>query len=228
MADDKKKAPAPAGGALFHKDHYKEVIYLVVPGLFVLAYLINRISAFFANLGIYADSPFWSKVFSWLLSFWYNWKTFATILTGAGIVWGIYSFMKLREVEHQEEKIYGVVPNEDLGEVEKADVRKDNDAWAKILEHVHSENPAEWRVAIIDADNMLEEMLRDAGYRGEGVGELLKSVDPSDMLTLDAAWEAHKIRNRIAHAGQDFDLTSREAKRVIGLYESAFKEFGVV
>jgi hypothetical protein len=60
------------------------------------------------------------------------------------------------------------------------------------------------------------------------VAEKLKSVDSSDMLTLDAAWEAHKVRNRIAHSGSDFELNEREAKRVIMLFESVFREFGMI
>jgi deoxyadenosine/deoxycytidine kinase len=83
-------------------------------------------------------------------------------------------------------------------------------------------------VAIIEADIMLDEMLTALGYLGDGVGEKLKTVEPSNILTLDAAWEAHKVRNRIAHSGKDFELNQRETKRVVGLFESVFREFGMI
>jgi hypothetical protein len=53
-------------------------------------------------------------------------------------------------------------------------------------------------------------------------------VAKGDFKTLDAAWEAHKIRNAIAHEGSDFVLSQRESKRVIGLYEMVFNEFNYV
>ena len=72
---------------------------------------------------------------------------------------------------------------------------------------------------------MLDEMLDSVGYRGETMGDKLKSVEKSDFLTLDLAWEAHKIRNAIAHEGAEFTIDQREARRVISLYERVFQEF---
>ena len=100
-----------------------------------------------------------------------------------------------------------------------------NPRWERIEGHIASENPGEWRIAILEADIMLEEMLEAMGYLGEGVGERLKQIEKSDFRTLDQAWEAHKIRNQIAHEGVDFHLTEREARRVIGLYKQVFDEF---
>lgn len=72
---------------------------------------------------------------------------------------------------------------------------------------------------------MLDEMLDHMKYQGPGVAEKLKQIEPSDFLTLDDAWEAHKVRNRIAHQGNDYALGQAEARRIIGLYEKVFKEF---
>jgi transposase len=63
------------------------------------------------------------------------------------------------------------------------------------------------------------------GYMQESIGEKLKSIEPSDFTNIENAWEAHKIRNTIAHEGSEFLINEREAKRVIGLYESVFREF---
>jgi hypothetical protein len=100
-----------------------------------------------------------------------------------------------------------------------------NKKWQKVLAHINSPNAAAWRLAVLEADIMLGEMLESMGYRGDSIGERLKGVEPSDFLTLDKAWDAHKVRNEIAHGGSDFLLNEREAKRVIALYEEVFKEF---
>ncbi len=225
MADDKKKA-APAGGALFHKDHYKEVFYLLLPGLFLLSYLLNRFLNYWDSLRFEAASSLWDRFVLAMMHFWSFWQVAAFILSVAAVAVCLYSYRKLQEIDAEEEKIYG--PSEEDTFLEEEVKSKENEKWLKVLSHAHSENPAEWRLAIIEADIMLDQLLTDLEYQGEGVGEKLKAVDPTDMLTLESAWEAHKVRNRIAHSGQDFELSERETRRVIGLFEEVFREFGVV
>lgn len=227
MADDQKK-PVPSGeSGLFHKDHHKEVIYFLLPGLFLISILINRFLNFWNSLEHSAAGSLWQKIFFSLLHYWSIWKGLALVLAFVSICICIYSFMKLRGIGKEEEKVFGHSLEEVSLDGENTE-SKENEKWVKILAHAHSENPAEWRLAIIEADIMLDELLTDLEYQGEGVGEKLKAVDPTDMLTLDLAWEAHKIRNRIAHSGQDFDLSERETRRVIKLFEEVFREFGVV
>ena len=126
-------------------------------------------------------------------------------------VHGIYSKQRksLKPVKREEEKKEEAVKNE---------------KWKIITDHIESENANDWRLAILEADIVLGEMLDKLGYRGEGIGEQLKSVDKSDFTAMDDAWEAHKIRNSIAHEGASFLITEREAKRVIGLYKKVFEE----
>jgi len=99
-----------------------------------------------------------------------------------------------------------------------------NVRWNKIAEHVQSENPSDWRLAIIEADIILDELLTKIGYQGDSLGDKLKSVARGDLKNLDQAWEAHKVRNQIAHEGGDFILTQKEANRVIGMYTVVFQE----
>ena len=77
----------------------------------------------------------------------------------------------------------------------------------------------------MEADILLDELLDAMKYRGESIGEKLKKIELSDFTTLDLAWEAHRIRNQVAHEGSEFLLSDREARRVIKLYEEVFKEF---
>ncbi|HUX80831.1 MAG TPA: hypothetical protein VMV38_00725, partial [Candidatus Paceibacterota bacterium] len=100
-----------------------------------------------------------------------------------------------------------------------------NPRWTHIKTLANSTNPNDWRTAIIEADIMLEDMLTRQGYPGEGVGEKLKAVEQSDFNTIQDAWEAHKVRNQIAHEGSSFDLSDTLARRTISRYESVFREF---
>jgi len=102
---------------------------------------------------------------------------------------------------------------------------KRNERWDKVILHASSDNPNDWRLAVIEADIMLDEIITRMGYQGMTLGDRLKQITPGDMRTLDAAWEAHRVRNQIAHEGSDFILTQREAKRVIDLYGAVLEEF---
>jgi len=97
--------------------------------------------------------------------------------------------------------------------------------WNAIHKHLKSPNEVEWRMAIMEADNILDEIIKKIGVSGENLGERLKNIEPSDFNNLQSAWDAHKVRNRIAHEGMKFHITREEAARVIGLYEKIFKEF---
>jgi hypothetical protein len=87
---------------------------------------------------------------------------------------------------------------------------------------------SDWKFAIIEADIMLDEMLTTMGYKGDTVGEKLKQVERSDFSTVEKAWEAHKVRNQIAHEGSAFSITKPEAVRVIELYKDVFEEFFII
>lgn len=109
--------------------------------------------------------------------------------------------------------------------VEDVLVPQKNAAWQRVMELSESDNPSEWKLAIIEADSMLDRMLKGMGYPGDTVGDRLKAIERSDFTSLDDAWEAHKVRNRIAHEGGDFLITGRETRRVILMYKRVFEEF---
>jgi hypothetical protein len=131
----------------------------------------------------------------------------------------LYSLIRTRDIWKEANKSYAYKEPKDADFPE-------NEKWQKVLNFLHSDNPADWRQSIIEADIILFSLVSRMGYQGETLGERLKGVERSDFITIDNAWEAHKVRNRIAHEGSDFVLTQREAERIIGLFESVLKEFG--
>jgi hypothetical protein len=100
-----------------------------------------------------------------------------------------------------------------------------NPKWIQIEKNMQSHNMSEWRVAILEADILLYEMLSQMGYDGNSIGEILKNVDKANFVTLDDAWKAHRIRNIIAHEGANYELSRDEAERTIRLYKRVFDEF---
>ena len=96
--------------------------------------------------------------------------------------------------------------------------------WDTIKKKIDSDISSEWKMAIIEADSIIDEIFRTIGYGGETLGDRLKAVEPSDFDNLQNIWEAHKVRNKIAHEGDKFNITKEEAKNALEKYEKALKE----
>jgi hypothetical protein len=129
----------------------------------------------------------------------------------------------LKTIRRKEEVKYNA-PAEPAYVEEKVDPELGR-RWKQIMEHADSPNPNDWKQAIIDADVMLDNLVTRLGYMGETLGEKLKRSTSGDFKTRDAAWDAHMVRNRIAHDGAAYEINQLEAKRVIGLYRQVFDEF---
>ncbi|MEX2010391.1 MAG: hypothetical protein WD874_01135 [Parcubacteria group bacterium] len=151
-------------------------------------------------------------------------KVFAFIVSITAIYGISYNYKRLNALAKGEREIYAPKAMSPEGVEEGAK----NERWERVLEHINSANSADWRLAIIESDIMLDELLTASGYHGDSVGAKLKSVEKSDFLTLESAWEAHKVRNDIAHRGASFELTERDAKRAVSLFEAVFREFNII
>ena len=101
----------------------------------------------------------------------------------------------------------------------------ENKKWEDIQKHMASMNVSDWKMAILEADILLYEMLDQMGYDGETVADKLNNVEASDFNTIESAWRAHKIRNIIAHEGSSYVLSYHQAQNTIDLYRKVFQEF---
>lgn len=162
---------------------------------------------------------------AWFLAIWAIYSTLALILSVVFIVGIIYSYLRTNQLAE--------IRNEQLKEAEKLwqELYGDRDGsttWSQIRSHIDSDNPNNWKLAIIEADIMLDRALTEVGYAGNSLGEKLKSISPQQLLTLQDAWDAHVVRNKIAHEGSDFILTQRVAKETLTKYQRVLSELGVV
>lgn len=95
--------------------------------------------------------------------------------------------------------------------------------WEEIKRHSSSSSEAEWKLAVIEADKLVGDILAKAGYPGETMGERLMGINSGQLATIQLLWEAHKVRNKIAHDSEYF-LRDVDARRAVENFESALKE----
>ncbi len=137
----------------------------------------------------------------------------------------VYTRIRLVQVEH-----HGFHLREEEEHVKRVlDVRSaKNPRWEGILTLSNSPSESDWRRAILEADILLAAVLTDNGYVGATLGDQLKMANPLQFTTVNLAWEAHKIRNAIAHLGEGFPLTERDTRTTIDQYRQVFEEFDYI
>lgn len=166
-----------------------------------------------------------ADVLNWLSTFW-GVITVLSWIVSLLLIWGlIYAYIlgsKLGDVVSailtEQEEMYGKTHNRNVK----------NKRWEAVQEHMKSARTSDWRLAIIEADIILEELLNNIGLVGDTVGEKLKNASTTSFSTLDQAWRAHNVRNRITHEGAGYDFTIREAQEVITQYKMVFEEFDFI
>jgi hypothetical protein len=136
----------------------------------------------------------------------------------------VYCVIRLRQVRRFEQLRFEAAS----ATITAHDVPKTQLRWDRIVAEINSDNEQSWRLAILEADIMLNELLDSLGYSGETMADKMKTVDRADFNTIDLAWEAHRARNRIAHESSETGLDQREARRIVDLYQRVFREFQFV
>jgi hypothetical protein len=137
--------------------------------------------------------------------------------------WLVYSVTRVFQLRQAEYKHFKAVAHT----VAAQDIPKTRLRWNHILEQANSENPQNHRLAILEADIMLGELLDELGYKGETLADRMRQVPKLNFNTIDLAWEGHRARNRVAHEA-GFEMPPHEVRRIIGLYDKVFREFGFI
>ena len=148
---------------------------------------------------------------------------FATIIIIILIYVIIYSYIRGKEEDEKfasRLKVY--IPKD------KVNAPSNNSRWQKILEDLDSTRESDWRLAIIEADTMLDDMTKEKGFIGDTIADRLKNAPSGHFNTVQNAWKGHLVRNRIAHDGSKFELTIAEAREAIENFEKVFKEFDYI
>jgi len=139
----------------------------------------------------------------------------------------IFCIVRVREIQLEEkEEIKHEIHKAMLKNKEKE--KNENPKWHYILSLLESANDSDWRVAIIEADSLMDDFLKEKGFSGNTTSELLEGARGSGYKSLNEVWEAHLVRNRIAHEGVNFSLSQIEARKLIKQYQNFFEELEVI
>lgn len=95
--------------------------------------------------------------------------------------------------------------------------------WHEINAQLHT--PSGLRNALIEADKLLDYVMRGRGFRGTTMADRLKSAQ-SQMRDRDAVWRAHKLRNMMVHEVA-IDVVPQQVEQAVKTFGQAIKDLGV-
>src|SRR3989344_2053949 len=156
---------------VFFTESDKQTTERIVSLLFLLLLLGALLAALLGylenmNLGFLRD--LWNY---FLEHIWPIWKLMAIILCILALAGIIHNSWKLRAINIEENQIFDPKPVVATSGEEEKIVEAKNKKWEQVLKYMNSGSASDWRLAIIEADVMLDELLRTLGYLGESVGE---------------------------------------------------------
>jgi hypothetical protein len=99
--------------------------------------------------------------------------------------------------------------------------------WEEILRKAFTSPPQSLTLAIVAADNLVGDALREMGLEGEHIADRLEKLDARELKTLNNLWRAHRVRNDLVHTS-GFEIKDSEAKEVLEIYASFLKELGAL
>lgn len=84
------------------------------------------------------------------------------------------------------------------------------------------------KTSITEADKLLDHVMREMGFGGETMAERLRQAEKRfSHSDYNAIWQAHKLRNSLAH-DVGFDLVPSMAKDALRTYERTLKDLGAL
>lgn len=102
-------------------------------------------------------------------------------------------------------------------------VRRIVRGWLRIKTRLDTGMESEYKLAVIEADSMLDEILKGMGFDGESLGDRLDRLTLASLPNLKEVKAAHLTRNNIVH-DPNYRLSLDEAKKTIEIFEKSLTD----
>ena len=98
--------------------------------------------------------------------------------------------------------------------------------WLHVERSLTKDQPSSYHLSVLNGDKLLDHALKEAGYKGQTMGERLKGATAA-LSNRNAVWSAHKLRNQIAHE-PDVQVSYDTARRALASFKQALKDVGAI
>jgi len=133
-----------------------------------------------------------------------------------------YIKQRINFLSKKEGIMYDIAHTTDTGVSEPQPANDKAVRWRAITKKIESDSEDMWKIAVMDADILLGEVLLEKSFDGDTISERLKSAAPLYKDVIQFGWDGHKVRNEVAHEANK-SLSKREAQIAISSYEKFFQ-----
>lgn len=106
------------------------------------------------------------------------------------------------------------------------DLERYRTSWLQIERQLVRGEESSYHLAILNADKLLDQALRQRGFKGTTMGDRMKDARDT-WSNANAVWTAHKLRNRIAHE-PNVRVEYDDTRRAMAAYKQALKDVGAI
>lgn len=96
--------------------------------------------------------------------------------------------------------------------------------WQEVSALIDSGNSG-YKLAVIEADKLLDHALKARGFKGETMGDRMKSAG-RNLGNQDSVWSAHRLRNRLVH--EEATINKRQAQSALNAFKQSLKYLGAL
>jgi len=105
------------------------------------------------------------------------------------------------------------------------DMQEIDKKWGEIEQNMTLGKPSNFKNAILEADKLLDHVLKLYGYKGQTMGERMKLIPRTKYGKdfFDNMWQAHKLRNEMVH-NLNYEVQHFEAAEAIAKFRKVLQE----
>ena len=122
-------------------------------------------------------------------------QIFGFLLNGALVIAAAYVIARAWDVRP-------IVNPKPVRGVRSASHQKKQVAITKVWEKIDEQSQRGedgMRLAVIDADRLIDHLLKDAGYEGEGALARMRKLPAERLVSINGLIAAHRFRNKLVH-----------------------------
>jgi hypothetical protein len=95
--------------------------------------------------------------------------------------------------------------------------------WTSIVHRANTGTPENLRWAVMEADALVDHVLRQRGVTGESMSERLQNARWAGSKIIDKVFDAHRLRNELAHT-PGYQMSSQQAEKALFSFRDFLKE----
>lgn len=148
------------------------------------------------------------------------WFKIISLISIPLLLWGIIHYA--RKLKILPKKIEQIKAWFGLNEVFETP-SKSKKQWQAIEELLLENYSSSWKLAVVKADALIENLLKQLGFKGNNLEELINSLKLRGYQNLNLLEGAHAVSKEIL-ANRDYSISQKEAQSIVEIYKKFWQE----